>query len=396
MMAIQQQIEKLRHNTVDFVNEEILLEKLKRGKPLRIKVGLDPTSPDIHLGHTVVLQKLRTFQELGHHIIFLVGDFTARIGDPTGRNETRPQLSEEAILQNAKTYTEQAFKILDPKKTEVRFNSEWLGKMSAVDMIKLASHYTVARMLERDDFKKRFQSNQPIAVHEFLYPLLQGYDSVELKSDVELGGTDQIFNLLVGRELQKDFGQEQQVVITLPLLVGLDGVQKMSKSYNNYVGVSESPREQFGKLMSVSDELMWMYYKMLTPRNDVEIQRLRADVESGVLHPKKVKEDLAEEIVSRFHDAELAKAAREEFQHIFTQKGKPEDMPVFTASADETLYKIITSSNLTKSGSEFRRLVSQGGVKLNDQKVQDVEMKLSPGEHVIQVGKRVFARITVA
>ena len=394
-MNPQHQLEKLRQHTVDFINEEILLEKLKRGKALRIKVGLDPTSPDIHLGHTVVLQKLKVFQELGHHVIFLVGDFTARIGDPTGRNETRPQLSEGDIKKNAQTYTEQAFKILDPQKTEVRFNSEWLGKMSAVDMIKLASHYTVARMLERDDFKKRFQGNQAIAVHEFLYPLLQGYDSVELKADVELGGTDQVFNLLVGRELQKDFGQEQQIVITLPLLVGLDGVQKMSKSYQNYVGVSESPREQFGKLMSVSDELMWTYYKMLTPRSDAEIKHLQECVENGALHPKKAKEDLAEEIVRRFHGSEAAQKAREEFQHIFSQKGKPEDMPVFSASKDETLYKIITSSHLTKSGSEFRRLVSQGGVKLNDEKVQDVEMKLETGEYVIQLGKRTFARIQV-
>lgn len=395
-MQLQKQLEKLRQGTVDFVNEEALLEKLSRGKSLRIKLGLDPTSADIHLGHTVVLQKLRAFQELGHQVVFLVGDFTARIGDPTGRNETRPQLSEESILQNAKTYTDQAFKILDSKKTEVRFNSEWLGKMTAVDMIKLASHYTVARMLERDDFKKRFQGNQAIAVHEFLYPLLQGYDSVILKADVELGGTDQIFNLLMGRELQKDFGQEPQVVMTVPLLVGTDGVQKMSKSYQNYIGVSETPREQFGKMMSISDDLMWTYFERLSSRETTDIVNLRAEVEAGNQHPKKVKEDLAEEIVARFHGLPAAKAAREEFQHIFSQKGKPEDMPVFQASADETLYKIITSSHLTKSGSEFRRLVTQGGVKLNDQKVQDVELKLAPGEYVIQLGKRTFARINVS
>lgn len=392
-LPLQEQLDVIKRGTVELVNEAELMAKLKRGKPLRIKAGFDPTSPDLHLGHTVLMQKLRQFQTLGHQVIFLIGDFTARIGDPSGRNETRPGLTDDQIQKNAATYTDQVFKILDRKKTEVRFNSEWLGKFSASDLIRLAASHTVARMLERDDFKKRFQSNTPISIHEFLYPLLQGYDSVALKADVELGGTDQIFNLLVGRELQKDDRQTSQVVLTLPLLVGTDGVQKMSKSYGNAIGIAESPRDMFGKLMSISDALMWNYYELLSERSLTDIKELRSRVEEGKEHPKRAKEMLAAEIVARFHDEKAARDAVEEFARVFSQKGTPDAMPTIRTAHGKKLIDIVMEAGLAKSKSEFRRLVVQGGVKLDDQKIEDAEIILPQGEHVLKIGKRTFINI---
>ncbi|MBI4127017.1 MAG: tyrosine--tRNA ligase [Deltaproteobacteria bacterium] len=390
---LQEQLEVIKRGTVELVNEVELMAKLKRGKPLRIKAGFDPTSPDLHLGHTVLMQKLRQFQTLGHQVIFLIGDFTARIGDPSGRNETRPGLTDDQIQKNAVTYTDQVFKILDRKKTEVRFNSEWLGKFSASDLIRLAASHTVARMLERDDFKKRFQSSTPISIHEFLYPLLQGYDSVALRADVELGGTDQIFNLLVGRELQKDDRQESQIVLTLPLLVGTDGVQKMSKSYGNAIGITESPRDMFGKLMSISDALMWNYYELLSERSLADITALRAQVEAGKEHPKRAKEMLAAEIVTRFHGEQAARDAIEEFARVFSKKGTPDAMPTIRAAHGKKLVDIVMEAGLAKSKSEFRRLVVQGGVKLGEEKIDDAEMALPQGEHILKIGKRTFVTI---
>jgi tyrosyl-tRNA synthetase len=332
-MELARQLEQIRRGSVEIINEEELIGKLRRGVPLRVKAGFDPTAPDLHLGHTVLIQKLKHFQDLGHQVIFLIGDFTGMIGDPSGKSETRKKLTREEVLRNAETYKRQIFKILDPEQTEIAFNSSWMDKFSASDFIELCSRYTVARMLERDDFEKRFKGNQSIAIHEFLYPLVQGYDSVALKADVELGGTDQKFNLLMGRHLQREHGQASQIVLTVPILEGLDGVQKMSKSLGNYIGIDEAPGDIFGKLMSISDELMWRYYELLSDMTLEKIRSLKEQVGSGAVHPKTAKEDLAEEITRRFHGAEAAVTARQGFNAVFAKQGIPEDIETFKAGA---------------------------------------------------------------
>ncbi len=366
------------------------------GVPLRIKLGMDPTAPDIHLGHTVVLTKMRQLQDLGHQVIFLIGDFTAAIGDPSGRNSTRPPLSREQIEVNAQTYYEQAAKILDPTRTEIRYNSAWCDQLGARGLIKLASHYTVARIMERDDFTKRFKGGIPISVHEFLYPLLQGYDSVELKADLELGGTDQKFNLLVGRELQKEYGQAQQSVLTMPLLVGLDGVEKMSKSKNNYVGITETPDSMFGKIMSISDSLMWNYYELLSSKSLDDIEALKRAAEAGE-NPRNMKVALAQEIITRFHNAAAAEKALADFEARFRDGQIPEDMPEVTLPAGPLgIVAVLREAGLAPSGSEATRNIQQGGVKVDGQKVEDKALQLSAGTYVVQVGKRKFARVTIA
>jgi len=395
-VSVANQMEIFKRGLVDFIGEDELVKKLKSGKKLNVKLGLDPTSPDLHLGHTVILQKLKQFQDAGHQVILIVGDFTAKVGDPSGRNETRPVLTDKEIKQNAKTYADQVFKILDKKKTKLVFNSSWLGKLDAVDMIRLASQYTVARMLERDDFKKRFAANKAISIHEFLYPLLQGRDSVEINADVELGGTDQLFNLLVGRELQGDAGQDRQSVLTMPLLIGTDGEKKMSKSYGNAIGISESPKEQFGKIMSSSDEMMWTYYELLSDKTLVEIKKMKAEVSDGSLHPKKVKENLGKEIVARFHGENDADKACEEFNAVFSAGMNPEEMQVLQANPKTPLYKIIVDNNVLKSGGEFRRLLTQGAVKLDDVKIADANMLLHPGTYVLKVGKKIFLKVEIS
>lgn len=379
--------------------EQELEQKLARsevtGKPLRIKLGLDPTAPDIHLGHTVVLNKLRQFQDLGHTVIFLVGDFTSSIGDPSGRNTTRPPLTREQIENNAKTYLDQAYFVLDPQKTEIRYNSEWNNKLGTEGMIRLASRYTLARLLERDDFAKRFSENLPIAMHELLYPLMQGYDSVALEADVELGGTDQRFNLLVGRELQRQYGQEPQCILTMPLLVGLDGVNKMSKSKHNYIGITEQPNEMFGKVMSLSDDLMWNWFDLLSMRSNEEIRKLREECESG-RNPRDAKVMLAKEIVTRFHNKEAADAAEQEFVNRFRKGEMPEDIPEVTIHAPEghmSITRLIKDAGLTSSSAEAGRNISQGGVQINEQKVTDKTQQLSLGTYIIKVGKRKWAKV---
>lgn len=365
------------------------------GVPLRIKLGMDPTAPDIHLGHTVVLMKMRQLQDMGHQVIFLIGDFTAAIGDPSGRNSTRPPLSREQIEQNAQTYYEQAAKILDPSRTEIRYNSAWCDELGARGLIQLASRYTVARIMERDDFTKRFKGGIPISVHEFLYPLLQGYDSVALKADLELGGTDQKFNLLVGRELQKEYGQPQQSVLTMPLLVGLDGVEKMSKSKNNYVGITESPDSMFGKIMSISDDLMWNYYELLSSKTLDEIAALKKATEQGE-NPRNIKVALAQEIITRFHDAAAADKALADFEARFRDGQIPDDMPEVTLSgAPLGIVAVLRDSGLVSSGSDATRNIQQGGVKVDGQKIEDKGVRLEAGTYVVQVGKRRFARVTV-
>jgi tyrosyl-tRNA synthetase len=378
--------------------EDELARKLATGRRLRIKLGLDPTAPDLHLGHTVVINKLRHFQELGHQVQFLIGDFTGMIGDPTGKNQTRPPLSREEILRNATSYREQVFKILDPGKTEILFNSEWSDKLGAEGIIRLAARYTVARMLERDDFGKRFRSKQPIAVHEFLYPLMQGYDSVAMKADVELGGTDQKFNLLVGRELQKDYGQEPQCILTMPLLEGLDGVNKMSKSLGNYVGIAEPAGEIFGKLMSISDELMWRYIELLSFESMATVRRWREQVAAG-RNPRDIKVLFAREIVTRFHGAQAGEQASAEFEQRFRHGVLPEDMPevALEAPADGlAVPQLLKQAGLVPSVSEALRMIEQGGVKLNGERLADKARRVARGETVVaQVGKRKFARITL-
>jgi len=385
--------------------DELLVEsefvrKLARsratGVPLRIKLGLDPTAPDIHLGHTVVLNKMRQLQDLGHNVIFLIGDFTSMIGDPSGRNNTRPPLTREQIEANAKTYYAQASLVLDPARTEIRYNSEWCDPLGARGIIQLASRYTVARMMERDDFTKRFKGGVPIAVHEFLYPLMQGYDSVALKSDLELGGTDQKFNLLVGRELQKEYGQEQQCILTMPLLVGTDGVEKMSKSKGNYIGISDTPESMFGKLMSISDTLMWRYFELLSFRTLEDIAALKAEIDGG-RNPRDAKVALGQEIVGRFHGAQAAVAALAAFEARFRDGALPEDMPeVKVAGAPLGILKVLREAGLCASGAEAQRNIEQGGVRVNGDKVEDKSLQLTAGEYVIQVGKRKFARVTLA
>ncbi|MEG9500193.1 tyrosine--tRNA ligase [Mannheimia indoligenes] len=392
--SIESTLAELKRGVENIYSEEDLIAKLKENRPLRIKLGADPTAPDIHLGHTVVLNKLRQFQQFGHEVYFLIGDFTGMVGDPSGKNSTRPPLSREDVLRNAETYKEQIFKILDPQKTKIVFNSEWLGKLGTEGMIRLASNYTVARMLEREDFKNRFTNQQPIAIHEFIYPLLQGHDSVELKADVELGGTDQTFNLLVGRELQKSAGQKPQVAMTLPLLVGLDGEKKMSKSLGNYIGVTEAPNEMFGKIMSISDDLMWDWYNLLSFRPLDEIAQLKADVTNGK-NPRDVKILLAKEIIARFHDEAAADAAEQEFINRFQKGAIPDEMPEFTFEGEIGLAALLKEAGLVPSTSEAIRSAQQGGVKIDGEKVEDVKQNAQKGTFVYQVGKRKFARITV-
>ncbi len=370
-----------------------LARKLARGAPLRIKAGFDPTAPDLHLGHTVLLNKMRQFQQFGHEVIFLIGDFTGLIGDPTGRNQTRPALTPEEVQANARTYEAQVFKILDPGRTRVDFNSRWLSSMGAADFVRLAAHYTVARMLERDDFSKRYKSGQPIAIHEFLYPLAQGYDSVALKADVELGGTDQKFNLLVGRQLQAAYGQEPQVVLTMPLLEGTDGVNKMSKSLGNYIGIAEPAGDMFGKIMSISDELMWRYYELLSFRPLTEIAALRQSIGEG-RNPRDVKFELARELVARFHGAAAAEQAQAEFIARHREKTLPTDLELKISRAPGLVANLV-SAGLVSSGSEARRKIAEGAVRIAGEKVVDVGLQLAEGEHILQVGPRRFARIRV-
>ncbi|MBC7208341.1 MAG: tyrosine--tRNA ligase [Methyloversatilis sp.] len=398
MVEVEQALALIKRGVEELLPEADLVEKLKSGRPLRIKAGFDPTAPDLHLGHTVLLNKLKHFQDLGHQILFLIGDFTGAIGDPSGKNVTRPPLSPEQVLQNAETYREQVGKILDPSRMEVVFNSTWMNQLGADGMIRLASRHTVARMLERDDFAKRYAGNQPIAIHEFLYPLCQGYDSVALKADVELGGTDQRFNLLMGRELQKQYGQAQQVVLMMPLLEGLDGVNKMSKSLGNYIGVSEPPNEIFGKVMSVSDELMWRYYELLSFRGLDEIAGLRAEVSAG-RNPRDVKVMLAQELVGRFHGAAAAGAALVDFESRFRQGGIPDDIEevvLDSAGAGIGIAQALKAAGLTATTSEALRMIDQGGVRLDGDKVSDRGLVLPAGTTVVaQVGKRKFSRLAV-
>ena len=397
MVDVESSLQIIKRGCDELLIESELIERLKSGRPLRIKAGFDPTAPDLHLGHTVLINKLRHFQDFGHHILFLIGDFTGLIGDPTGKNATRPPLSREQILENAKTYKEQVFKILDPEKTEVCFNSAWFDNLGAAGMIKLAAQHTVARMLERDDFAKRYASGLPIAIHEFLYPLCQGYDSVAMRADVELGGTDQKFNLLVGRELQKHYGQPPQCVLTMPLLEGLDGVNKMSKSLGNYIGINEAPREIFGKVMSVSDGLMWRYFDLLSFRDIAEIRQLKASVLAG-RNPRDVKVLLAQELVARFHTHVAAEEALAEFEARFRQGVLPDDMPEVALLADVplALVQILKQTGLTASTSESLRMIEQGAVRANGEKVTDKATVIAVGETVIlQVGKRKFARVTL-
>lgn len=399
MLRPEEQLEQIKRGTEEIISEEDLLKKLQKsydeGKPLRIKAGFDPTAPDLHLGHTVLIQKLKHFQDLGHQVIFLIGDFTGMIGDPTGKSETRKALTKEQVLANAETYKEQVFKILDPAKTEVAFNSTWMEQMNSQDMIRLASQYTVARMLERDDFSKRYANNKPISIHEFLYPLVQGYDSVALRSDVELGGTDQKFNLLVGRDLQRSHGQAPQVALTMPILEGLDGVNKMSKSLNNYIGIAESPADMFGKMMSVSDELMFRYYLLLSDKSLSEIDTLKKAVADGSKHPMEAKKELAVEIITRFHSADAAAKAREGFEKIFSKHENPDDMEECEAKTDEKLVDIIDRLKFAPSKSEARRTAKAGGVYIDGNKVDSIDITLEKGEYVLRVGKKNFARLTV-
>jgi tyrosyl-tRNA synthetase len=410
MLTPEKQIGIIRRGTAEIIPEKDLVLKLERSykedRPLKVKAGFDPTAPDIHLGHTVLLEKMRQFQELGHEAIFLIGDFTGMIGDPSGKSETRKPLTKEDVLNNARTYKEQIFKILDPEKTVVDFNSRWMTSMNAEELIRLEARYTVARMLEREDFKQRFSSQNPIGIHEFVYPLVQGYDSVVLKSDIELGGTDQRFNLIVGRELQKEYGQEPQALVLMPLLEGLDGVKKMSKSLGNYIGITEPPQEMFGKLMSISDELMVRYYELLSHISIEEFNALKKGLKDGTIHPKKAKEDLACEIAGRYWGKDAAIKAREGFEHIFRDREIPEDIPEITiavghagSDADKAngdwLPQIMKDTGLAKSTSEAIRLIKQGGVKINNNTVTDPQTMLSQGEYIIKAGKRKFYKVTL-
>lgn len=397
MISIETQVAEILRGSAEIISKNELVDKLKTGRPLRVKAGFDPTAPDLHLGHTVLINKLKQFQAFGHEVIFLIGDFTAKIGDPSGRSATRPPLSDDEIAENVKTYCDQVFKILDRTKTTIRYNSEWLAPLGTAGIIRLASQMTVARMLERDDFSKRYESERPISIHEFLYPLLQGYDSVALKADVELGGNDQKFNLLVGRSLQKEAGQDAQVILTMPLLEGTDGVRKMSKSYGNTVAIFDTPRDMFGKILSISDELMWRYYELLSFRPLAEIEKLKVDCTSGTCNPKLAKVDLAKEIIARFHGADAALQAETEFNTIFAKGGLPDDI----AEASLTLpldgiglLELMTKSGLTASNSEARRLVTQGGVRIDQEKIEDVKHCFrAKGKFLLQAGKRKFLRV---
>jgi len=402
-LPVDEQMDILRKGAVEIIREEELKAKLERsrkdGRPLGVKVGFDPSAPDIHLGHTVVMRKMKHFQDLGHQVFFVIGDFTGMIGDPTGVSKTRPALSREQIEANAQTYRQQVFKILHPEKTRVEFNSQWLGSLTSYDWVRLASKYTVARILERDDFTKRFKANQPIGIHEFLYPLAQAYDSVALKADVEMGGTDQKFNLLVGREIMREFALEPQVVLTMPLLVGTDGVEKMSKSLGNYIGIDEPSREIFGKVLSITDDLMWRYYELCTDVSLDEIARMKQEVAENRLHPKKAKVELAKRIITDFHSAAEALAAEAEFEKIFVSKETPDEVEEVTlpcSPAPLWLPKLLVKLALAKSNGEATRLISHGGVTLDGSRVESAELELKadvPAEHLIKVGKRRFVRV---
>ena len=401
MLKPERQLDIIKRGAVETIVEADLLRKLEQSfhekRPLKIKAGFDPTAPDIHLGHTVLLEKMRQFQELGHEVIFLIGDFTGMIGDPSGKSEMRKPLTRGEVLQNAATYRDQLSKILDPQKTRVVFNSEWMSQMTSSQMIQLTSTYTVARMLEREDFRMRWVNQNPIGIHEFMYPLIQGYDSVALHADVELGGTDQKFNLIVGRELQKEYGQEPQCVVLMPLLEGLDGVKKMSKSLGNYIGITEQPGEMYGKIMSISDDLMLRYYELLSHLSLEELSSLKEGLKAGSVHPKRAKENLALEIVERYWSREEALRVRDEFEHVFRQKGLPEDIPsvaLFWDSHEMWVPKILKLSGLTPSTGEAMRLIKQGGVTVNEQKLNDPDAKLPAGEYLFKVGKRKFLKVT--
>jgi tyrosyl-tRNA synthetase len=395
---VTEQMAELARGAQDLLLPAELESKLASGRPLKVKAGFDPTAPDLHLGHTVLINKMRQFQQFGHEVIFLIGDFTGLIGDPTGRNATRPRLTPEEVQANARTYEQQIYRILDPAKTRIDFNSRWFGQMNAAGLIEIAARHTVARMLERDDFSRRFKNNQPIAIHEFLYPLVQGYDSVALQADVELGGTDQKFNLLVGRQLQQQYGQEPQIVLTMPLLEGLDGVNKMSKSLGNYIAINDPANDMFGKLMSISDELMWRYFELLSFRPLTEIEALKRAVAQG-RNPRDVKFELAAEIVARFHDPAAARAAQADFQARFAQKTLPTDLPLTTVAAPEgalNLSAVLTAAGLAASGSEARRKIAEGAVRIDGEKVTDAATRLNSGEtHILQLGPRRFARVVL-
>jgi tyrosyl-tRNA synthetase len=393
--GIQAQLDTIKRGVVEVLPEEELISKLEKGRPLRIKAGFDPTAPDLHLGHTVLIQKMKQFQDLGHQVIFLIGDFTGMIGDPSGKSETRKHLSREEVARNAETYKEQIFKILDPQRTSIEFNHNWMEKMDAAALVELAAKYTVARMLEREDFKQRYQKQQSISIHEFLYPLIQGYDSVALKADVELGGTDQRFNLLMGRELQREYGQEAQVVLTMPLLEGLDGVQKMSKSLGNYIGINEPAEDIFGKIMSISDSLMWRYYELLSEQRLDQISALRTQVEGGELHPMEAKRSLATELVERFHGAAAAESARNYFATRFQNRAMPKDIrQQFSAPEPIWICRLMVDLKFAKSTSEARRLVAQNAVKIDAQLVNDVNFQFDRTRHnVIEVGKNRIAQV---
>jgi len=398
---VGEQLDLLRKGALEIISEEDLEKKIARsvktGKPLLIKAGFDPTAPDIHLGHTVLIRKMKHFQDLGHTVVFLIGDFTGLIGDPSGRNKTRPPLSQEEIAANAETYKEQIFKLLDPEKTVIDFNSRWLGALTPVEIIKLTAAYTVARILERDDFSKRYKNNEPISVHELLYPLMQGYDSVAMRADVELGGSDQKFNLLVGRELQRHYGQEPQVILTMPLLEGLDGVQKMSKSLGNYVGIHESPADIFGKVMSVSDDLMFRYYELLTDVPLKEIAGKRTGIGEGKLNPMQVKIDLAKSIIADFHSIPAAAAAEEEFIKVFRRKETPDDIQVLNLDADEALVDFLVRSGILASRGEAKRVHAQGGIYLDSQRPESLGVMLRKDRsYLLKIGKRKFYKIEPA
>ncbi len=396
MNDINAQLEVIKRGAVEIIPEDDLIAKLKWGRPLRIKAGFDPTAPDLHLGHTVLIQKMKQFQELGHEVIFLIGDFTGMIGDPSGKSETRKQLTREEVVKNAETYKEQIFKILDPQKTTIEFNHRWMEKMDAVSMIGLAAKYTVARMLERDDFKQRYQKQQPISIHEFLYPLIQGYDSVALKADVELGGTDQRFNLLMGRELQREYGQAPQVVLTMPLLEGTDGVHKMSKSLGNYIGINEAPEEMFGKIMSISDALMWRYYELLSDKDLSQIETLRSRVGRGEFHPMEAKKSLAAELVTRFHGPLAARSAKDYFETRYQKKSVPKEIKKQFSAPDPVWICELIADRLgfAKSRGEARRLIAQGAVKVDGKVVKDVNFQFQRRNHeIIEVGKNRIAQV---
>jgi len=401
MLSAKEQIDIIKRGAVEIIVEDDLLKRLEKsvakGQPLRVKAGFDPTAPDIHLGHTVLLNKMRQFQELGHEVIFLIGDFTGMIGDPTGKSETRKHLTKEEVAENAKTYQTQIYKILDPAKTKIAFNSEWMSKMSAGDLVQLAAKHTVARMLEREDFKKRYQSEQPISIHEFLYPLIQGYDSVALKADVELGGTDQKFNLLVGRELQKEYGQPPQSIVMMPLLEGLDGVNKMSKSLGNYIGIAEPAKEIFGKVMSVSDDLMFRFYELVSSVSLGELEKIKTDVKSGTLHPMEAKKRLAAELADRFCGAGEGAKARYEFESVFSKKNMPDEIPVVEIAWEGEkmkLVKVIALAGAAKSNGEARRLIQQNAVEVDQKPIKDADAELSSsGTYILRVGKKRFVKV---